>query len=265
MFGVALLLASIVHASHAYEDRRNIGLQSHGEDNLATLLLAMNPTIAQRSRGQSFATLPRVEMPQMGADMKLIKQLNQATGVGLMDCKEALDAAGGDMEEAKKALRKKGLASAEKRSGRATSAGAIVPYIHTGGLLGIMVEVNCETDFVGSNKDFVDFGLDIAMQLAAYPDVEYIDEDDVDPAWVEKERAIISESEDLAGKPDDIKAKMIDGRVQKLIKTKTLMDKEYIKDTTITIKQLVDTMKTKFGENIKVVRFARFVVGETNK
>lgn len=199
----------------------------------------------------------------MKADMKMVAKLRKATGVGLMDCKNALEEAGGDYEEALKDMRKKGLAKAEKRVGRDTSAGAIVPYIHPGSQLGVLVEVNSETDFVAKGDDFKEFADDIAMQIAADADVEYVTEADIDPAWLAREREIALASPDMAGKPPEIAAKIVEGRLGKISKTKVLMERPFIKDDSITVAEYVKRTAAKFGENLRVVRFVRYALGES--
>merc|ERR1719454_2153432 len=179
-----------------------------------------------------------------------------------MKCKEALIAANGDSDQATEALRAKGLASADKRAAKATSQGIIDTYIHTGAKLGVMVEVNCETDFVAKNPAFAELAKAIAMQIAASPTVEVVSEADISADFIEKEKKIEAQSEDLQGKPPEIVTKIVEGRVAKLMKTKLLLEQPYIRDPNMNVDELVKGYVGKLGENIKVARFVRFNVGE---
>jgi elongation factor Ts len=176
---------------------------------------------------------------------------------------QALVDAGGDVAAATEALRKKGLASAEKKASRKASEGIIETYIHTGAKLGIMVEVNCETDFVAKRPEFQELAKAIAMQVAACPSVEVVSVEDISPDFVEKEKKIEAQSEDLKGKPDQIVEKIVEGRVAKLLKTKILLEQPYIRDPNQTVDELVKSYVGKLGENIQVARFTRFNMGET--
>ena len=198
---------------------------------------------------------------QMNVDAKTVKSLRDATGAGMMDCKKALLENDGDVEAATEFLRKKGLASAEKKSGRATKEGIIETYIHTGAKLGIMVEVNCETDFVAKRPEFQELAKSVAMQVAACPSVEYVSAEEVDEAWIANEKKIESQSEDLKGKPEQIIEKIVTGRIEKMVKTKILLQQPYIRDSDMTVDELVKSYTAKLGENIKVARFVRFDVG----
>merc|ERR1719183_1963286 len=193
-----------------------------------------------------------------------VKKLRDATGAGMMDCKKALVDNDGNVEAAMEFLRKKGLASAEKKSSRAAKEGIIETYIHTGSKLGIMVEVNCETDFVAKRPEFQELAKAVAMQIAASPTVEVVSESDIAPDFIEKEKKIESQSEDLQGKPDAIVQKIVEGRVNKLIKTKLLLEQPYIRDPNMNVDELVKSYVGRLGENIKVARFVRFNVGEGN-
>jgi elongation factor Ts len=197
------------------------------------------------------------------ADAKTVKKLREATGAGMMDCKKALVEHDLDFEAAMEALRKKGLASAEKKATRAAKEGIIETYIHTGAKLGVMVEVNCETDFVAKRPEFQELAKAVAMQIAASPTVEVVSEADIAPDFVERESRIEAQAEDLKGKPADIVDKIVSGRVQKLIKTKLLMEQPYIRDPNMSVDELVKGYVSKLGENIKVARFTRFNVGES--
>lgn len=180
----------------------------------------------------------------------------------MMDCKKALVEAEGDIEVAMEALRKKGLAQADKKAGRAASEGIVETYVHTGAKLGVMVEVNCETDFVAKRPEFQELAKALAMQVAACPTVEVVDASAIPADWIEKEKKIEAQSEDLQGKPEQIIEKIVAGRVEKAIKTKLLMEQPYIRDTSMSIEDLIKSYIAKLGENIKVARFVRFNVGE---
>jgi len=199
---------------------------------------------------------------QVTVDAKTVKKLRDATGAGMMDCKKALVEADGDEEAATEALRKKGLASADKKASRKASEGIVETYIHTGAKLGVMVEVNCETDFVAKRPEFQELAKAIAMQVAACPSVEAVSEADISPDFIEKEKKIEAQSEDLQGKPEQIVEKIVSGRVNKLIKTKLLLEQPYIRDPNMNVDELVKSYVGKLGENIQVARFIRFNVGE---
>mmetsp|Transcript_1694 Transcript_1694/g.5868 ORF Transcript_1694/g.5868 Transcript_1694/m.5868 type:complete len:203 (+) Transcript_1694:910-1518(+) len=192
-----------------------------------------------------------------------IKTLRNQTGAGMMACKEALTESSGDIDKAIEYLRKKGLASAEKKQSRAAKEGAIVSYIHTGGRLGVLLEINCETDFVARRVEFQQLAQNIAMQVAASPTVQYTSVDNIPSQIIERERSIELEKEDISNKPEEIRNKIVDGRIQKTLSSFVLMDQPYIKDPAITIDELVKRHISLLGENIKVARFARFVLGET--
>jgi elongation factor Ts len=191
-----------------------------------------------------------------------VKELRDKTSAGMMDCKKALQDANGDMAKAMETLRQKGLASANKKASRIATEGVIESYIHMGGKLGVMVEVNCETDFVARRPEFQELAKNIAMQIAASPSVEYISLQSIPSEIVQKEKEIESSKEDLAKKPADIKEKIVEGRIQKRLKELTLMDQFFIRDSSITIDELIKQNVAKLGENIQVRRFERFVLGE---
>ncbi len=193
---------------------------------------------------------------------KLVKELRENTGAGMMDCKKALQESDGDMEKAKEWLRQKGITSAEKKAGRLAAEGMVDSYIHAGGRLGVLVEVNCETDFVARNDDFKELVHDIAMQIAACPNVEYISRDEIPQSVVEKEKELEKGREDLANKPENIREKIVQGRIDKRLKDLALMDQPYIRDQGITVEELVKQTVGKLGENIQIRRFSRFVLGE---
>ena len=193
---------------------------------------------------------------------KLVKELRDKTGAGMMDCKKALKENGGDMEKATEWLRQKGIASAAKKEGRVAAEGLIGQYIHTGGRVGVLVEVNCETDFVAMRDEFKTLVRDVAMQIAACPNVEYVRTSDIPQDMIAKEKEIEMGREDLASKPQNIREKIVGGRIEKRMKELSLMDQPYIKDQNISVEELVKQHVAQLGENIQVRRFARFVLGE---
>ncbi|NBD34024.1 MAG: translation elongation factor Ts [Cyanobacteria bacterium] len=193
---------------------------------------------------------------------KLVKDLREKTGAGMMDCKKALSESDGDVTKAMEWLRQKGITSAEKKQGRVASEGIIDSYIHTGGRIGVLIEVNCETDFVARREEFQTIVRDIAMQVAAYSNVEYVSTAEVPQEIVEQEKAIEKGREDLQGKPDNIKEKIVQGRIDKRLKELSLLDQPFIKDQSITVDEYIKQGIATLGENIQVRRFARFVLGE---
>ncbi len=192
---------------------------------------------------------------------QLVKQLREKTGAGMMDCKKALTETSGDEEKAVEWLRKKGKASAEKKAGRLAAEGIVESYIHIGGRIGVLVEVNCETDFVARRDEFKELARNIAMQIAA-SSVDYVRIEDIPATMVEHERTIESGKDDLAKKPAEIKDKIIAGRIEKRLKEMTLLDQPYIKDPSITVDELIKNSVATLGENIQVRRFARYTLGE---
>jgi elongation factor Ts len=194
-----------------------------------------------------------------------IKDLRERTGAGMADCKKALTETSGDMDKAIDYLRAKGLAKAAKKAGREATEGAVVSYIHAGGRIGVLLEVNCETDFVARNEDFVTFTKDVAMQIAAMGP-QFVRKEEVDTATVEKERAVLiakaKEDPKMAGKPDAMLAKITDGQITKWMKEICLLDQPFVKNPDKTIEQLQQELIAKIGENIKIRRFVRFELGE---
>jgi len=205
-----------------------------------------------------------MEKYKMEISAELVKKLREKTGVGLMDCKEALKHAKGDMEKAIEFLREKGLAKLQKRTGRIASEGVIASYIHTGGKIGVLVEINCETDFAANSKDFQDFAKDIAMQIAAASPI-YIKREDVPEDVKEKEKNIYRHQALDAGKPEKIVDKIAEGKMEKFYQEVCLMEQSFIKNPDITIKQLLEELAAKIGENIVIRRFVRFQLGETQE
>lgn len=232
------------------------------------LALALAPSTAGLvvSHGvrMGVAMTPRIPavIAQATASAQDVKKLREATGAGMMDCKKALVENNLDMDAAMEFLRKKGLASADKKSSRAAKEGIVETYIHTGAKLGVMVEINCETDFVAKRPEFQELAKAVAMQIAASPTVEVVSEADISPEYIEREKKIESQAEDLKGKPEQIVDKIVSGRVNKLVKTKLLLEQPYIRDPNMNVDELVKSYVAKLGENIKVARFVRFNVGE---
>lgn len=193
---------------------------------------------------------------------KLVKELRDKTGAGFGDCKKALEASDGDMEKAIEWLRQKGITSAEKKAGKITAEGLVGSYIHTGGRVGVLVEVNCQTDFVARNEAFQALTKDIAMQIAACPNVEYVKVEDIPADVVAKEKEIEMGRDDLAGKPENVREKIVAGRIDKRLKELSLLEQPYIKDQSISVAELIKQRIAGLGENIQVRRFVRFVMGE---
>ena len=193
---------------------------------------------------------------------KLVKDLRDKTGAGMMDCKKALNSTEGDLEKALEWLRKKGIASAEKKSGRVAAEGSIGSYIHTGSRVGVLLELNCETDFVARGDIFQSLLKDVSMQVAACPNVEYVSIDEIPKDVVEKEKKIEMGRDDLSGKPENIKEKIVEGRIAKRLNELVLLSQPYIKDSSVTVEELVKQAAAKIGENIKVRRFTRYTLGE---
>ena len=193
---------------------------------------------------------------------KIVKELREKTSAGMMDCKKALQEANGDIAKAEEALKKKGLVTAAKKSGRIATEGIVEAYIHMGGKLGILVEVNCETDFVARRSEFQELARSIAMQIAACPQVQFINAADIPSEVSEKEKKIEMAKDDLGNKPLEIKEKIVEGRIQKKLKEMVLLDQPFIRDSSITIEELVKKNISSLGENIQIRRFERFVLGE---
>ena len=190
-----------------------------------------------------------------------VKDLRERTGAGMMDCKKALTEADGDMEKAIDLLREKGLAAAAKKAGRIAAEGIVEAYIHGGGRIGVLVEVNCETDFVAKTDEFKAFCRDIAMQIAA-ASPEYVRREEVPEHVLERERHIARQQAINDGKPEKILDKIVEGRIEKFYKEVCLMEQVYIKDNDLTVDKYLTSKIAKIGENISIRRFARFVVGE---
>ena len=193
---------------------------------------------------------------------KIVKELRDKTSAGMMDCKKALQEADGDFAKAEEALKKKGLATADKKSDRIATEGIVEAYIHMGGKLGVLVEVNCETDFVARRPEFQELARNVAMQIAACPQIEYINIADIPPEVAEEEKKVEMGKDDLGNKPVEIKEKIVEGRIQKKLKEKALLDQVFIRDTSMTIEELVKKNIAEMGENIQIRRFEKFNLGE---
>jgi elongation factor Ts len=192
----------------------------------------------------------------------LVKELRERSGAGMMECKKALTEANGDVTEAEVVLRKRGIASAGKKSSRATKQGLVASYIHHGGQLGVLIEVNCESDFVARTDDFVELVHDLAMHIAA-ADPQFIRKEDVSEAALAKEKDIQKARAINEGKPEKVAEKIVEGRMAKFYEEVCLYEQPFVKENTVTVDQLIKTKIAKLGENISVARFVRFKVGET--
>jgi elongation factor Ts len=197
------------------------------------------------------------------ASAATVKTLREKTGAGFMDCKTALAQSGDDLEKAIEFLRRKGIASAGKKSGRETGAGVVSSYIHAGGKIGVLLEVNCETDFVARNDEFQGLVRDVAMQIAgAAPPPLYIRREEIPAAFIEKERELSLAQAKESGKPEAIIGKIVEGRVDKYLQEICLLDQPFIKDPQIKMKELLAQKIAKTGENIQIRRFTRYQLGE---
>ena len=191
----------------------------------------------------------------------MVKELREKSGVGMMDCKNALTESNGDFDKALDILRKKGIAKAAKRADREAKEGTIYAYIHPGSKLGVLVEINCETDFVANTDDFQDFAKNIAMHIAAASPLA-IKREELDQALVDKEMEIFKEQAKASGKPENIIEKIAQGRLDKYYSEVCLLEQAYVKDMDLTVQQLLTDTIAKVGENITIKRFARFRIGE---
>ena len=196
----------------------------------------------------------------MAITAQMVKELRERTGAGMMECKKALQEAGGDMEKAMEILRKKGIAKAEKKASRATKEGIIGSYIHMGGKIGVLVEVNCETDFVARTDEFQNLVKDIAMQIAAM-NPKYVSKEDVPEEVIEKEKTIYREQALASGKPEHVVDKIVEGKLNKFFEEVCLLEQDFIKDDSKKVKDVITEVIAKLGENIRVARFVRFQVG----
>jgi elongation factor Ts len=198
---------------------------------------------------------------QMEISAGAIKELRQRTGVGFMDCKKALLECAGNIDEAIDFLRKKGLAKAAKRAGRVTMEGLITSYIHPGGKIGVLVDINCETDFVARTEDFQNLAKEIAMHIAAMNPIA-IAREDVPPEAIEKEKEILRAEAAASGKPEKVLEKIVEGRLEKFFAEQCLLEQPYIKSSDITVKDFISDTTAKLGENVVVRRFTRYQLGE---
>ena len=197
----------------------------------------------------------------MSISASQVKELRDRSGVGMMDCKKALEESGGDLDKAFDYLRKVGVAKAQKKEGRTTKEGLVVSYIHPGSKLGVLLELNCETDFVANTDDFMQLGNDIAMHIAATGPLG-VDSDDISEDVINKEREIYLEQANSSNKPADIVEKMVEGSINKFYKENDLVEQEFVKDPNKTIKDIITDTIGKLGENIVVSRFKRFQFGD---
>lgn len=197
----------------------------------------------------------------MDISATMVRDLREKTGAGMMDCKKALAESGGNFEKAVDYLRQKGLATAAKRAGRVASEGRIGSYIHAGGKIGVLVEVNCETDFVAKTDDFQNFAKDLSMQIAASNPL-FVRREEVPPEALEKEREIYRIQAREAGKPEKVIDKIVDGKLEKYYGEVCLLEQVFVKDTDLKIQDLLNGLIGKLGEKIEIRRFARFQVGE---
>jgi len=202
----------------------------------------------------------------MRVPIELVKKLREMSGAPMMECKKALEEAGGDLENAFTVLRKRGQASAAKKAGRATSEGSVGCYVHAGGKIGVMVEVNCESDFVARNEEFQQLVHDIAMQICA-TDPRFLRKEDVSAEVLEREREVLRSQAAATGKPEAVIQRIVEGKLEKFYEDTCLYEQHFIKDVTgsSTVRELLASKIAKFGENIVISRFARFKVGEGSR
>ncbi len=197
----------------------------------------------------------------MDVSAKSVKELRERTGAGMMDCKKALEEVGGDIEKAIDLLREKGLAAAAKKAGRTASEGLVDSYIHGVGKIGVLIEVNCETDFVAKTDQFRGFVRDLAMQVAAAKP-EYVSREEVPEEMLNRERSVLRAQALNEGKPEQIVEKMVEGRIEKFFKENCLLEQAFIKDSDVSVQDVVKDVIGKLGENIVVRRFVRYELGE---
>jgi len=195
--------------------------------------------------------------------IQLVKELREKTGVGIMDCKNALREAGGDNNKAIDILRKKGIAKSEKREGRVASEGQVQSYVHMGGKIGVLVEVNCETDFSAKTEDFTHFTKNLAMHIAATNPIA-VSAEDLSSEIVEREKEIYRDQALQSGKPEKVIDKIVNGKLKKFFSEVCLLNQAYVKDPDMTIQDFINELKAKTGENIIIKRFIRFKLGETD-
>jgi len=194
---------------------------------------------------------------------KTVKQLREISGAGMMDCKKALEECSYDLDKAMDILRKNGIAKAKKKAGRTAKDGLIIPYIHPGSKLGVLIEINCETDFVANTDDFVKLNKDLAMHVAASAPLA-VKREDISSEVLEHEKAIYVDQAKQSGKPDNIIEKMVEGRINKFFQENVLLEQSFVKDPEKTVKDIITDTIAKLGENIIVSRFIRYQLGEQN-
>jgi len=199
---------------------------------------------------------------KMEIDAQTVKKLRLETGAGMMNCKKALQENGGDYAKAVESLKLKGMAIADKKASRNTNEGIIYAYIHTGNKLGILVEVNCETDFVARRPEFMDLAKNIAMQIASNPEIEVISFDSISQEMKDQVWKFENAKEDVTRKPEEIRNKIVQGRVEKSLKKRVLLEQEYIRDSNLTVQDYLKQVVGILGENIKISRFTRYILGE---
>ena len=197
----------------------------------------------------------------MSISAQQVKELRDRSGVGMMDCKKALVESSGDLDKAFEILRKNGIAKAQKKASREAKEGSVVAYIHPGAKLGVLLEINCETDFVANTDDFKDLANDICMHIAATSPIS-VNSDDVEQSLIEKEKEIYIDQAKKSGKPDNIIEKMVDGRVKKFFQENVLLEQNFVKDPSKTITDLITDKVSVLGENIVINSFSRFQIGE---
>tara|TARA_Y100001960_G_scaffold308801_1_gene366542 strand:- start:414 stop:1013 length:600 start_codon:yes stop_codon:yes gene_type:complete len=197
----------------------------------------------------------------MAINANQVKELRDRSGVGMMDCKKALVEADGNIDKAFDLLRKAGIAKAQKKAGRSAKDGNVISYIHPGSKLGVLLELNCETDFVSNTEEFQNLGNDIAMHIAA-TNPSGVSREDISKEDVDKEREIYRDQAKSTNKPDEIIEKMVEGRLNKFFKENVLLEQDFVKDSTLTIENLITNAISKLGENIVVNRFSRFQLGD---
>ncbi|XP_058114333.1 polyprotein of EF-Ts, chloroplastic [Magnolia sinica] len=241
------------------------GLEKKSQDfaaEVAAQTAVKTPTAAPKDQpaGEAKETIEK-SPPKVAVSAALVKQLREETGAGMMDCKKALSETGGDLEKAQEYLRKKGLSTADKKSSRLAAEGRIGSYIHDS-RIGVLIEVNCETDFVGRSEKFKELVNDLAMQVVACPQVQFVSVEEIPESIVSKERELEMQREDLQSKPENIRAKIVDGRIAKRLGELALLEQPFIKDDGLLVKDLVKQTVAALGENIRVRRFVRFTLGE---
>jgi len=197
----------------------------------------------------------------MSINAQQVKELRDRSGVGMMDCKKALVESNGDLDKAFEILRKNGIAKAQKKASREAKEGSVVAYIHPGAKLGVLLEINCETDFVANTDDFKDLANDICMHIAATSPIS-VNSDDVEQSLIEKEKEIYIDQAKKSGKPDNIIEKMVDGRIKKFFQENVLLEQNFVKDPSKTITDLITDKVSVLGENIVINSFSRFQIGE---